>query len=860
MEYANRICQVVDSVSKTLQCVKCNHLLQDPVFTSCSHQFCRKCMISSFRYTNKVSCPFCKATVTKRNLKGKPQLQEVVSAVEQLVHAVSLDSGREVVSSEMEDLCVKTQDKEKSRVFSPHTDVTDRQKKNRWKEREQPEEEVIYVDSDTEDESSQHKSCGRSVNLNVKSGFPVARKGKSDETADHVNNNHPLKQVKENSLRNPVNNRVTTSTPMVSSTLKDLSKLILTPIEYLQEKTKSGNTTSRSFSKQERMQNQKVPEENVTSGLLVESETAAPQKPKKFFKGGWENKNISVNFPLGNESEPNIEEDPYEFISSQKTSKKKQSKRRVVNRRKQRNIKITKQRKETLNSFKENQMFTGSSEYNDQRPNAAEIYIMDEVVLSSCSDQDYVPPKMYKSCVERGKNDKPYLRSVHRPKTYLGSGDNEAYSNHSEDNQEIPLLKNHISYSTKKINKNTSKHELSMGSFSKPTGDSDPSFKDIEVPQKFSRLNCSPDNNKILDSSSKEKSECEKQLYEDKRSSLSRDDKKRESYQQLPVTKSKGLKGLVSCEVPDLMGMKKQKKDTCEKTIRSLPVSLEDDFEEPYLFCTPACDIKEHLSRDCKTTCTKEYSKKSINLDSAVKQQGGNGRRSKSRRKSQQEKNKIINSNLLSTQEKVIDLVEKIKEAEVYELHLETAKKDMRNVQSQENSELKDNLRSSGVCLQDMQEINDHFKQTEDAHDDLVAQSDEAQKCDHQVLTKDPIGNSVVYDDKMPDEDNQSWIKNTDAQSFVKNDIQQNSKNIQTSNQIDISPTCNKTFSKLARNRQTLGQHSPKQCALSQIQKSSRQNKNKRYLFQLSSKGCGNQPFSANNSFTKTQNLQSKIQ
>ncbi|CAH1238812.1 BRCA1 [Branchiostoma lanceolatum] len=92
---------ILGLMQKNLECPICLDLLKNPVSTRCDHQFCRFCILKALTGKQSVSCPLCKAEVTKRclsttlSLQDNTQLQQIIRAVQSVTEAVYKDTGQQ---------------------------------------------------------------------------------------------------------------------------------------------------------------------------------------------------------------------------------------------------------------------------------------------------------------------------------------------------------------------------------------------------------------------------------------------------------------------------------------------------------------------------------------------------------------------------------------------------------------------------------------------------------------------------------------------------------------------------------------------------------------------------------------------
>ncbi|XP_066302779.1 breast cancer type 1 susceptibility protein homolog [Branchiostoma lanceolatum] len=173
---------ILGLMQKNLECPICLDLLKNPVSTRCDHQFCRFCILKALTGKQSVSCPLCKAEVTKRSLQDNTQLQQIITAVQSVTEAVYKDTGQQKASpvgSPQNCRQDQKEQREKRRHISTDSDegnaipstVQVRNRRNiRQAKRRKIEETPVYIE---EDPVEDHSAPRTTTNINISHGFPV---------------------------------------------------------------------------------------------------------------------------------------------------------------------------------------------------------------------------------------------------------------------------------------------------------------------------------------------------------------------------------------------------------------------------------------------------------------------------------------------------------------------------------------------------------------------------------------------------------------------------------------------------------------------------------------------------------------
>ncbi|XP_074873236.1 zinc finger protein RFP-like [Carettochelys insculpta] len=91
----------VKSLQEEATCPICLEYFKDPMITKCGHNFCRACIRQSWERPNAAaSCPQCRETVWKRNLRPNRQLANMVELVKGLSLSAAKGTGGDGVCGE----------------------------------------------------------------------------------------------------------------------------------------------------------------------------------------------------------------------------------------------------------------------------------------------------------------------------------------------------------------------------------------------------------------------------------------------------------------------------------------------------------------------------------------------------------------------------------------------------------------------------------------------------------------------------------------------------------------------------------------------------------------------------------------
>ncbi|XP_058789917.1 breast cancer type 1 susceptibility protein-like [Phymastichus coffea] len=94
------ISTAIQTIKESLTCGICLELFNIPVTIKCGHKFCRLCILKVTNNENS-SCPFCNTKIHKRSIpkQGNPVFQRSVEKLENLIKAIEVDSGIDVLYS-----------------------------------------------------------------------------------------------------------------------------------------------------------------------------------------------------------------------------------------------------------------------------------------------------------------------------------------------------------------------------------------------------------------------------------------------------------------------------------------------------------------------------------------------------------------------------------------------------------------------------------------------------------------------------------------------------------------------------------------------------------------------------------------
>ncbi|XP_069686909.1 breast cancer type 1 susceptibility protein homolog [Periplaneta americana] len=99
------VAEVLDNLSdgvqlfqKSLQCAICLEVLQNPVCTRCMHTFCRECIMTVINKNRRAYCPLCNKSITRRSITENEKIKKLVEKVQHLIDAIGKDTGYDIAS------------------------------------------------------------------------------------------------------------------------------------------------------------------------------------------------------------------------------------------------------------------------------------------------------------------------------------------------------------------------------------------------------------------------------------------------------------------------------------------------------------------------------------------------------------------------------------------------------------------------------------------------------------------------------------------------------------------------------------------------------------------------------------------
>ncbi|XP_070565394.1 LOW QUALITY PROTEIN: breast cancer type 1 susceptibility protein homolog [Ptychodera flava] len=310
-------------MQKNLECPICLDLLKDPVSTRCDHQFCRFCILEVLNKKSSAPCPLCKKPITKRSLTEHCKLNEIVTAVRGVVSAVKDDTGMECtpprgppIASQPSPKPSRLQQEEENNQTVANTSKGRKKKKNTRiaKTRKVESQHIdVYIDEDCESEASRQDII--TTNTNVSSSFPAPQ---SSKTRKRRNTRRSLRNDNcddANSDKHPASH---------GDLLLELDKLPvsdqldLEQIAGNQDRNQPGVMNKPSSSTAVARQ-----QSETTSNHGERNEAAKPQEENRQKENVFQLPEVapSRNTNVGKSSSSDM--DPYEFIPSQRTPKKK---------------------------------------------------------------------------------------------------------------------------------------------------------------------------------------------------------------------------------------------------------------------------------------------------------------------------------------------------------------------------------------------------------------------------------------------------------------------------------------------------------------------------------------------------------
>ncbi|XP_041477960.1 breast cancer type 1 susceptibility protein-like [Lytechinus variegatus] len=300
-----RLKKITDSIGlmqKNLECSICLDLLQDPVSTKCDHQFCNFCVLALLQSSRKPSarCPLCKVIITKRSLTKNEQLDKIVKAVRSVITAVEEDSGLQC--SPPRGPVFISQPDPKPREPTPKKKAKGkgqvRSSNVRKTKRKAAETVSVYRDHDSDSSDSDAFELPLVGHTNISSSFPRLKTGGKKDSKDEDLENEEMEKEAEDFLTSLNAAPLSSHGDIVSGHSNELERINneinLLPINSGHHK------------------------ENKNPDL--DSLPHIPQDPTPT-----DSEIFSVPAPKGPSKVNNLkagDQDPYEFIPSQRTPRK----------------------------------------------------------------------------------------------------------------------------------------------------------------------------------------------------------------------------------------------------------------------------------------------------------------------------------------------------------------------------------------------------------------------------------------------------------------------------------------------------------------------------------------------------------
>ncbi|XP_054767933.2 breast cancer type 1 susceptibility protein-like [Lytechinus pictus] len=300
-----RLKKITDSIGlmqKNLECSICLDLLQDPVSTKCDHQFCNFCVLALLQSSRKPSarCPLCKVVITKRSLTKNEQLDKIVKAVRSVITAVEEDSGLQcspprgpVFISQPDPKTREPTPKKKAKVKGQVRSSNMRKTK-----RKAAETVSVYRDHDSDSSESDAFELPLVGHTNISSSFPRLKTSGKKGSKDEDRKNEEMEKEAEDFLTSLNAAPLSSHGDIISGHSNELERINneinLLPIN-------SGHHKENKNPDHDSLPH--IPQDPTPTDSEIFS-VPAPKGPSK----------------VNNLKE--VDQDPYEFIPSQRTPRK----------------------------------------------------------------------------------------------------------------------------------------------------------------------------------------------------------------------------------------------------------------------------------------------------------------------------------------------------------------------------------------------------------------------------------------------------------------------------------------------------------------------------------------------------------
>ncbi|PSN50805.1 hypothetical protein C0J52_13919 [Blattella germanica] len=88
----------VELLQRSLQCSICLEILKDPACTRCSHTFCRSCIMTVINTHRIAHCPLCNKSINRRGISANQKIGLLLEKVQKVIEGIGKDTGFDITA------------------------------------------------------------------------------------------------------------------------------------------------------------------------------------------------------------------------------------------------------------------------------------------------------------------------------------------------------------------------------------------------------------------------------------------------------------------------------------------------------------------------------------------------------------------------------------------------------------------------------------------------------------------------------------------------------------------------------------------------------------------------------------------